>query len=249
MTEPEQKTYGFTLIELLVTIAVIGILASILLPVLSRGKLPAQAAKCSGNLRQFILAAQMYWDDNNGSAFAYVGTPTATGTPYWFGWLGAGAEETRAFDPATGPLFPYLGTAVSLCPSFNYSSPQYKLKAATPTCDYGVNFYLSSPPVNVRRLPAAAALVMLADAAQVNTFQPPASPRNPMLEEFYYVDNEMTESGQQQPNAQFRHQGRAGAVFVDGHLGRESMVPGSLDQRLPAQCIGWLRPEILRPGP
>src|SRR2546425_9551782 len=30
---------------------------------------------------------------------------------------------------------------------------------------------------------------LLADAAQVNTWQAPASPSNPMLEEWYYVDN------------------------------------------------------------
>jgi len=239
---------GFTLIELLVTVAVLGILASILLPVLSGGKLPAQAAKCGSNLRQFIFAAQMYWDDYNGNTFAYAGTPAATGTPYWFGWLGAGAEETRAFDPSAGPLYPYLGTRVDFCPSFDYGSPQYKLKASTATCDYGCNLYLCRPPLNVRHLPATANLAMLADSAQVNNFQAPASPKNPMFEEFYYIDNEMDQSGAQQPNGQFRHQGRANAVFLDGHLGREQMVPGTLDPRLPAQRIGWLRMEILEPG-
>jgi prepilin-type N-terminal cleavage/methylation domain-containing protein/prepilin-type processing-associated H-X9-DG protein len=234
---------AFTLIELLVTVAVLGILASILLPVLGGGKLPAQAAKCGNNLREFILAAQMYWDDNNGDTFAYAETPTAAGTSYWFGWLGAGPEETRAFDPGAGPLYPYLGTGVDFCPSFNYGSPQFKLKASTPTCDYGCNLYLSSPPVNMRHLLAPANLAMLADSAQVNNFQAPASPKNPMFEEFYYIDNE-----KDQPNGQFRHQGRANAVFVDGHLGVEQMVPGTLDPRLPAQRIGWLRMEILRPA-
>jgi prepilin-type processing-associated H-X9-DG protein len=65
-----------------------------------------------------------------------------------------------------------------------------------------------------------------------------------MFEEWYYIDNETD-----QPNGQFRHGQRANAVFVDGHLGREQMVPGSLDQRLPGQRIGWLRPAILNPGP
>jgi general secretion pathway protein G len=233
---------GFTLIELLAVIAVIAILAAVLLPVLSRGKLPAQAAKCGSNLRQFMLAAQLYWDDNNGNTFAYAGTPTATGTPYWFGWLESGAEETRAFDPSTGPLYPYLGTGVDLCPSFDYGSPQYKLKASTTTCDYGCNLFLCSPPVNMRRLAATASLAFLADSAQVNTFEAPASPEHPMFEEWYYIDNE-----DGQPNGQFRHQQRANVGFVDGHLGQEQMVPGSLDPRLPAQWIGWLRPEILQP--
>jgi prepilin-type processing-associated H-X9-DG protein/prepilin-type N-terminal cleavage/methylation domain-containing protein len=236
---------AFTLIELLVSIAVIAILAALLLPAVNRGKLPAQSAKCASNLHQFIVAAQLYWDDANGSSFAYMGPVSSNGTTYWFGWLGSGPEETRSFHPTAGPLYSYLGTGVDFCPSFNYGSAQYKLKASTPTCDYGLNLYLSSPPVNVRRLPTAR-LALLADSAQVNNFQAPASPSHPMFEEFYYVDYEMGDPSPQ-PNAQFRHQGRANVVFLDGHSGREQMVPGSLDPRLPAQLIGWLRPEILKP--
>ena len=86
------------------------------------------------------------------------------------------------------------------------------------------------------KLAAPAHLAFLADSAQVNTFEAPASPKNPMFEEWYYIDNETD----QPTHGQFRHQQRANVVFVDGHLGLEQMVPGSLDQRLPAQRIGWL---------
>jgi prepilin-type processing-associated H-X9-DG protein len=184
----------------------------------------------------------MYWDDNNGVPFAYAGTPTAAGTPYWFGLLGSGPEEMRSFNPATGPLYPWLGTGVDFCPAFDYSSPQFKSKASVPTCDYGYNTSLCAPHLNVRQLAAAANLAFLADSAQVNTFEAPASRKNPMFEEWYYIDNETN-----QPNGQFRHNQRANVVFIDGHLGLEQMVPGSLDQRLPAQLIGWLRPQILQP--
>jgi hypothetical protein len=34
-------------------------------------------------------------------------------------------------------------------------------------------------------------------------------------------------------------------VFGDGHVAMEKMEPGSLDQYLPAQFVGRLRPEIL----
>jgi prepilin-type processing-associated H-X9-DG protein len=37
----------------------------------------------------------------------------------------------------------------------------------------------------------------------------------------------------------------ANVVFCDGHVGTETMMPGSLDQRLPNQFVGQLRPEIL----
>jgi prepilin-type N-terminal cleavage/methylation domain-containing protein/prepilin-type processing-associated H-X9-DG protein len=237
---------AFTLVELLVTIAVVAILAAVLLPALSGGRLSAQAARCGGNLRQFGMAAQMYWDDNDGDTFPYIGATTASGTCYWFGLLGQGPEETRSFDPTASPLYPWLGDGVDFCPSFNYSSPQFKLKASVPTCDYGYNSAIYGPPLNLRELAAPANLAFLADSAQVNTFQAPASPKNPMFEEWYYIDNEAGVPSPQ-PNAQFRHQGRANAEFVDGHLAPEQMVPGTLDPRLPAQLIASLPADILQP--
>jgi len=54
---------GFTLIELLVVVAIIAILAALLLPALSGGKERARRVTCKSNLRQFLLAAQMYAHD------------------------------------------------------------------------------------------------------------------------------------------------------------------------------------------
>ena len=66
MTNPKTTPRGFTLVELLVVIGIIALLISILLPVLSRAREAANAAKCSANMRSAMQAVLIYVSESKG---------------------------------------------------------------------------------------------------------------------------------------------------------------------------------------
>jgi prepilin-type processing-associated H-X9-DG protein len=221
------------------------VLAALLLPALARSKRAAFRTGCLNNLRQLSLATRLYWDDNRSECFRFRSGSQKGGDVFWFGWLERGAEGTRRFDPSQGVLWPYLqGRGIEVCPAFNYSSTKIKLKASGTSYAYGYNLHLSTvsshPPIKVDTIRHPSGIAVYADSAQVNTFQTPASPENPLLEEFYYVNRT-------EPTAHFRHQDRALVVFMDGHVEPEPPVADSLDVRMPEARVGRLREQILLP--
>ena len=103
---PRQR--GFTLIELLVVIAIIGILAALLLPVLTTSKERARRTSCKNSMHQFMLAAHMYADDNQQVL------PTGASNK------GAGDDHLPVLCTGTSnAIVRYTGTQkMAHCPSF-----------------------------------------------------------------------------------------------------------------------------------
>jgi len=64
---------GFTLIELLTVIAIIGILAAIIIPVVGKVRTTAKRTQGLNNLRQITMAGLTYAQENRGRWFAEVG--------------------------------------------------------------------------------------------------------------------------------------------------------------------------------
>jgi len=118
---PTNEQRGFTLIELLAVIAIIAILASMLLPALSKAKAKATATHCMGNLKQMQLTWLMYANDNNdytaGNNWQEEMAHTPDKANWVSGWLDPrqsnNADNTNTvwlLNPRYGALGPYANS-------------------------------------------------------------------------------------------------------------------------------------------
>ena len=243
---------GITLVEMLVVIGIIGALAALLMPAVLGALDLAEQTMCAANLKQLGAAMSLYLADHDGWCFPLYSDEAGGGRLWYFGFEASGGpalgEGNRILDRTRAALYPYLEApeTVETCPSVPFGGP-YKPKFKGKGWTYGINYYLSHHPqvdptykgrgnYGWIRPVDATRTAILADSAQVNTFQAPASPSHPMVEDWYYL-----EPGRRQ--VQFRHAGRANVLFADWHVAAVEPAEGSFDPRLPEAQIGYFDPD------
>ena len=201
--------HGFTLIELLVVIAIIAILAAILLPTLQNSRERARGTGCNANMKQLGMVYNFYANDFDG----YL--PCLNNLPNGFN----GAGSTGAASAANwldGVVEYYLNkqdasekaVEVLRCPSDDPA-----VKVAT---NYGLNYRIATETVNGKSY-----------GIKISRFRNTAQTAL-LVENFghlcYACDAENISGAYQAGNmgvnraAFFRHQKRAGVIYLDYHL-------------------------------
>ena len=217
-----KSRHAFTLVELLVVIAIIGVLASLLLPSLSRAKLSAQQTACLNNLHQLQTGWMVYVDEHdntmplNDNRITSL-SPNSSTTNAWV----AGDASVTA-DPAYiqhGTIYPYVGHPdVYHCPSDHSLIKDGTLPR---TRSYSLDYYLngSIDPAYSPYLPTDAASTVVVKASAIShpalTFAFLDENANTIEDGVYLLFRAPDETWQNAPSD--RHNRGMNLSFTDGH--------------------------------
>ncbi|HVU07342.1 MAG TPA: prepilin-type N-terminal cleavage/methylation domain-containing protein [Verrucomicrobiae bacterium] len=213
---------AFSLTELLFVIAIIGILAALLLTVVSKSKAKAQQIYCGNNVRQLGIALNGFVQQNHVYPL-YVNVDVVKGgySEHYDNWTEALSYEELGISKS---VVPYFTNGVWNCPSANW----YKNEPAPNTMgiwfSYGYNFLgLNSPGKN------AATGLGGCTTSNYGPLAPPVSESeiaNPSemiaiadgFDGSFVIQRASWQDTPKYGNPFARHQGRANVVFCDGHV-------------------------------
>lgn len=249
---------GFTLLETTVAVGLATLLIALTVPAARSVYKMTSLAASAANIRQLAAGAASYLGENNYRFWPYRVSGEhngSKGTVWWFGFESSKSmmlpEGQRIIDMRQGPLAPYLPANLAPDPSFGLAGKPFKPKYRHGYIGVGYNVILAGnngwmssggPPLRYWDLEKPGKTVVFATSAQINSFQKPASPSNPMIEEFYGFDDNM----RMIPSVHFRHNGNAMAAYADGSAGLIPMNPSWQDKRAPDALVGRLPAELLR---
>lgn len=239
-----ERGAAFTLIELIASVAIVSVLAVTILLAGRKALQESSLAISANNLRQLSVGGMAYLGDHNQTFWKYVDI-SSQGYTWWFGYESntsrALPEGQRSFDGELGPLGGYIPAGVKPDPSFNIGGNAFKPKYKFGYLGIGYNVLLggswggTSTLAKVTAMNQPGQVVVFFTSAQVNNFQAPASAANPMLEEFYGIDN-------REVTVHFRHHGYAMVIYANGSAGFLPMDPTTRDQRMPKADVGRFAP-------
>ena len=215
---------AFTLIEVLVVVAIIGILAGILMPVIASSKRKARQAQCMSNLRQISLGFQLYHGDFNdkfpgpGSKRTYGPQPED-----WIWWQYGRGVTNSAIARYVSSFNPRIFT----CP-MDRDALTMQTQGALPDDPYRFSYALTSYDLRDGANPGMATIITQDRKEYAfrmsNILQPSAKLMlveedretidDPRWVPEYSITNRVTE----------RHSKRGNVVFADGHS--EAVTPG-----------------------
>lgn len=210
---------GFTLVELLVVTGIIAILIGLLLPTLSRAREQAKRVICLSNLRQMVIAASAYVNENGGLyPIAYYSVNDGTSICAYAWDLTTRVERTGPGGPKTvvpGLLWGRSGTLkIQQCPSFEGAANWL----VDPYTGYNYNTsYIGHGELESIIAPAKATEVK--HPAQTALFGDGqySGGANKFMRAPFDSDGDWTFNGRYAGTQGFRHLGQTNVAFCDGH--------------------------------
>ena len=220
---PTGSRRAFTLIELLVVIAIIGILAALLVPVLSRAKSKAQQTTCLNSLKQLQTGWMVYVDDHentmplNDDRTTSLSPNTSTSNS----WVTGDATVSADLSYITaGSIYSYVGSPfVYHCPTDNsFVTSSNVMRTRSYSLDYFLNGSLD--PQWLANLPPEVVSMVVVKYSGISrpslTLAFLDENANTIEDGVYLLYHDPDETWQNAPSD--RHSQGMNLSFTDGHV-------------------------------